>query len=128
MKIKYAVALVIISIFACSLDHENPLDPKTSGIEAPAAIRGLNVALTWQDSVYVTWHPFVQYDGYFLYRSLDENGYFRRLEGIDLEPTDTLYVDTEINTFERKCWYKMSAFTVIEGDTLEGYRCDPKTW
>jgi hypothetical protein len=131
MKIKY---LVVVSLFilliACSLDYENPLDPKNSGIEAPPIVRGLNVVLTWQDSVYITWHPISNYpiDGYYLYRSLDENGYYRRLTEATLSPVDTLYKDSEVDIFEKEYWYKISAYVALADTVLEGYRSEPETW
>lgn len=131
MKIKYIVLLIsFLLVLACSLDYDNPLDPKSSGIEEPPIVRGLNVVLTWQDSVFITWHPVNNYliDGYYLYRSLDENGYYRRLTEANLAYSDTLYKDAEVDIFEKGYWYKISAYVALQDTVLEGYRSDPETW
>jgi hypothetical protein len=114
--------------FACSLDYDNPLDPHNTGIDAPKTVRGLNVTLTWQDSVLITWYPMSQIDGYYLYRSLDENGYYRRLTEANLTFIDTLYNDVELNIIAKNYWYKISAYKAVGDTILEGYRSDPKTW
>ncbi|MCF7793966.1 MAG: hypothetical protein K9N09_09275 [Candidatus Cloacimonetes bacterium] len=131
MNFKYiAVLLILILVIACSLDYENPLDPNNSGIDVPPKVRGLNVVLTWQDSVYITWHPITnsQIDGYYLYRSLDENGYYRPLTEANLSPVDTLYKDSEVNIVQKEYWYKISAFKAVADTVLEGYRSEPETW
>ncbi len=131
MKMKYIGAVILLAlVLACSLDYENPLDPQNTGIDAPPRVRGLNVVLTWDNKVFITWHPITaqSINGYYLYRSLDEDGFFRRLEGINLQPIDTLYQDTEVNVFDKSYWYKISAYVAVGDTVLEGYRSDPKTW
>jgi fibronectin type 3 domain-containing protein len=123
---KIFLALILfVMVLSCSLEHSNPLDPENSGIDAPNEISGINVMLTTQNHVSLNWNPQQNIDGYFIYRSFSEDGQFDR-EAI-LSNTTSSYTD-EITITNYHTWYKLSAYIIVEEDSLEGMRSDPKTW
>ena len=117
--------LLLIVVISCSLEHSNPLDPKNSGIQAPNEVTNIIVTKTAQNHVNITWASQPAVDGYFIYRSFSEDGQFDRLE--ILAAGTTTYLDL-ITITNYHTWYKLSAYIIVAGDSLEGYRSAPKTW
>jgi len=117
--------LFCVVFLSCTLDHSNPLDPENSGIDAPSEITGINVTLTSQNHVNISWNSQQHSDGYFLYRSYSEDGQFDVLPDYNGQNSNFLDLETITNY---NCWYKVSAYVIVESDSLEGIRSAPHTW
>ncbi|MDN5353304.1 MAG: hypothetical protein PWQ09_60 [Candidatus Cloacimonadota bacterium] len=128
-KIIFIITCILL-LFACSLDHSNPLDNnqapgKVIGIEAEAIQSPPKVILTWEKSAELITE---EGGGYYIYRSLSYDGAYERIATIE-DPTITSYEDEEvILTGEYFYYYKLSAFKNIEGERLEGQRSDPVSY
>ena len=130
----FKITIVIISlllVISCSLSLErnNPLDPLNSGIQAPNKVTGINISIIAENTITIQWRPMnpTFIDGYFIYRSQIHTG---GLYSIISEPeeTDSLYEDVNVVIPGNVYWYKMSAYKIVEGKKLEGYRSEPKSW
>ena len=125
---KIGAFFLLVLFISCSLDHSNPLDPANSGIEAPSEVTGVQVSLTTENHVNISWNPHPNIEGYYIYRSFSEDG--------DYEPpvivgaTISSYLDliTINHITPYHAWYELSAYIIVDGDSLEGYRSAPKTW
>lgn len=125
MKKKLIPILLFILVVSCSLDHSNPLDPEKSGIPAPSEITGIHVVLDAQNHVNISWNTQPEVDGYYIYRSFSEDGEYDKLSA--LSTTTSSYLDL-ITITNYHSWYKLSAYIIIEADSLEGIRSAPHTW
>ena len=120
--------ILFLFILSCSLDRTNPLDPLVSGKAAPEEVPNIEVATTENNTIMITWNSLSNIDGYYIYRSQSYDGLYELI--IDLENLNDIdeyeYRDVEIpgNFY----WYKMSAYILVDGEKLEGYRSEPKTW
>ena len=127
LKIVIAVISLLL-IISCSLDRNNPLDPSVSGIQAPGKVTGINISITEEYTIEIKWDTMnpTFIDGYFIYRSQIYDG----LYSLIFEPnaTDSLYEDINVVIPENFYWYKMSAYKIVEGEKLEGYRSELKSW
>ena len=127
----FKITIVIISlllVISCSLSLErnNPLDPLNSGIQAPGKVTGINISVPVENTIEIQWDTMNPnyIDGYFIYRSQIYDGLYSLI--FEPDETDSLYEDVIIpGPFY---WYKMSAYKIIEGKKLEGYRSEPKSW
>ncbi|HPI26480.1 MAG TPA: hypothetical protein PLO57_08465 [Candidatus Cloacimonadota bacterium] len=135
---KYLAAiLILLSLFACSLKRNNPLDPnanpdiiipgEVSGIIASAFGSGYDtryVRLEW-----VSNNPY-NTDGYYVYRSL---GYYSSYAVVDTvmhavgSPTQS-YVHSSASdpsVSPGDYWYRVSAFKSYPSGNLEGRNSVP---
>ena len=126
-KITIVITLLLLLI-SCSLERTNPLDPLSSGIQAPNKVTGINISITEEDNVLIQWDAINPnyIDGYYIYRSQAYDG----LYSIIFEPdeTDSLYEDIDVIIPPNFYWYKMSAYKIVEDKKLEGYRSEPRSW
>ncbi len=125
---KYFVLItLILFILSCSLERTNPLDPLVSGEGYPGEVHNIHVALPVSNSVTITWTPVSDADGYYVYRSQSYDGLYE-LRGV----VDDDYVNGYEDSFDfnpqSNFWYKVSAYSLVDGKKLEGFRSDPTTW
>ncbi len=122
------VTIALLLVISCSLKRNNPLDPLSSGIQAPNKVTGINISITEENNVEIQWDAMNPnyIDGYFIYRSQTYDGLYT----IIFEPneTDSLYEDIDVIIPPNFYWYKMSAYKIIENKKLEGYRSEPRSW
>ena len=123
------VIILLLLLISCSLERNNPLDPLNSGIQAPNKVTGINISITEENTIEIQWDAInpIYIDGYFIYRSQIHTG---GLYSIISEPekTDSLYEDVNVVIPGYDYWYKMSAYKIVDGKKLEGYRSEPKSW
>jgi len=123
---KYIIPTIIILLtLSCSLDRTNPLDPFVSGEGYPGDVHNVHVAIPVNNSVEIYWDQVLDADGYYVYRSQSYDGLYE-LIGINVPANG--YVDVFQFNPDGWFWYKMSAYILIDGEKLEGYRSEPKTW
>ncbi|MDY6914993.1 MAG: hypothetical protein SVM86_01580 [Candidatus Cloacimonadota bacterium] len=120
---KIILSIFIVTVlFACSLDHSNPLDVDT---EPPEVV---NINIEQQQNppkMILTWNKAEDCDGYYIYRSQSYNGVYERIAIID-NPEITIYEDTDVDfSDEYFYFYRLSAYRVIGERKLEGKRTDP---
>lgn len=132
MRKRSLIIIALISIvLSCSLDHSNPLDPSNSGIEPPTKVTGIVIDIANNNEyIQINWDNVVNAEGYFIYRSEYIDGFYKRIypERVSQDSIET-YEDYDVTlTSGTFYWYKMSAYKFVNGDTLEGYRSEPKTW
>ncbi len=126
MKYIIPIILILFSI-SCSLDRTNPLDPLVSGNDAPSKVTNIAVAITENNTIIITWNSMMTVDGYYIYRSQSYDGLYELI--LDEENNSvSLYEDHDVDIPGNFYWYKMSAYILIDGEKLEGYRSEPKTW
>ena len=127
MKRIYLLLVIFALMLSCSLEHSNPLDPENSGIDAPSEVTGINVTFTNPNHISISWNSMQNIDGYFIYRSFSEDGYYDLYA--DLGSNITSHSDETISQ-NYKVWYKVSAYIFVDDEEnfLEGMRSDPKTW
>ncbi len=127
---KYLIIILIVLLtISCSLDRSNPLDPLVSGEGYPEEVPNIDVSVSG-NNIRITWTQMTNIGGYYIYRSQGYDGLFVLIkeESDDGEIPVTSYLDEEVNLSTNEYWYKMSAYIVIDGEKLEGYRSEPKTW
>ena len=127
---KYLIIILIVLLtISCSLDRSNPLDPLVSGEGYPEEVPNIDVSVSG-NNIRITWTQMTNIGGYYIYRSQSYDGLFVLIkeESDDGEIPVTSYLDEEVNLSTNEYWYKMSAYIVIDGEKLEGYRSEPKTW
>lgn len=134
MRKRSLIIIALISIvLSCSLDHSNPLDPSNSGIEPPTKVTGIVIDIANNNEyIQINWDNVVNAEGYFIYRSEYIDGFYKRIypERVSQDSIET-YEDYDVTLPPPEgthYWYKMSAYKFVNGDTLEGYRSEPKTW
>ena len=125
---KYFVLItLILFILSCSLERTNPLDPLVSGEGYPGEVHNIHVAIPLSNSVTITWTQVTDADGYYVYRSQSYDGLYE-LIGV----VDDNYVNGYEDSFDfnpqGNFWYKVSAYSLVDGEKLEGFRSDPTTW
>ena len=127
-KIRY-LTLIILLLFtiSCSLDRTNPLDPLVSGTNAPNEVTNITIVTTENNTIIISWNSVNTVDGYYIYRSQSYDGLYKLI--LDEENSSvSLYEDTYVVIPGNFYWYKMSAYILVDGEILEGYRSEPKTW
>ena len=121
--------ILILFTISCSLDRTNPLDPLVSNINAPNKVTNIQVVPIYatDNKIIISWNPMINISGYYIYRSQYHNGLYVLIkdEG-DIE--ESHYEDHEVDIPTNFYWYKMSAYIMVDGEKLEGYRSEPKTW
>ena len=123
---KYFMLIVLILLtLSCSLKRTNPLDPLVSGEGYPGDVHNVHVAIPVNNSVVITWSSVTGAEGYYVYRSQSYDGLYE-LRGDDV-PTNG-YVDSFDLNPEGFYWYKVSAYILVDGEKLEGFRSEPTTW
>ena len=125
---KKILFLIYISILlvSCSLDRDNPVDPHQSNIRVPQQVTNIFV-VKQHNSVSISWDNIEEIDGFYLYRSMSYGGYYELLQ--DLENTVTVFEDTNVEIADNIFyWYKLSAYTIVGEDRLEGIRSEPHSW
>ena len=124
---KYFISIILILFtLSCSLDRTNPLDPLVSNISAPDRVTGIWIVTAGNNATNITWDIMPNIDGYYIYRSYMYDGLYKLIK--DEGDTSVFgYVDNEVEDI-LNVWYKMSAYIVIDGEKLEGYRSEPTTW
>lgn len=128
MKILICIISLIILISGCALERSNPLDPVENDIKVPNEVIGISVSYNSSDEISISWLAQDDADGYYIYRCQSIDGYYQRIDDnlLNSELIDS-FIDDEIipGTWY---YYKMSAYIVIDGKKLEGWRSGPKTW
>ncbi|OPX28834.1 MAG: hypothetical protein B1H06_02475 [Candidatus Cloacimonas sp. 4484_143] len=124
---KKILFLIYISILlvSCSLDRDNPVDPHQGYIRIPPQVTNIFV-IEQNNFVSISWDGIEDIDGFYLYRSMSYDGYYELLQ--DLENTVTLFEDTDVDIVNNFYWYKLSAYTTVGEDRLEGIRSEPHSW
>lgn len=126
MKYIILITLILFTI-SCSLDRTNPLDPLVSGTNAPNRVTDIDVAITENNTIIISWNSVNTVDGYYIYRSQSYDGLYKLI--IDEENSSvSLYEDNDVDIPGNFYWYKMSAYIELDEGKLEGYRSEPKTW
>jgi len=87
---------VLLLAAACSLERNNPLDPKNnSDIETPRSVTGLNLTSSGSGAtskwVRVSWIRNEDPHHYFVYRALSYNGSYQNITPSGVVNADTLY-------------------------------------
>ena len=126
---KYFISIIILLFtISCSLDRTNPLDPLVSGEGYPGDVHNVHVTIPVNNSLTITWTQVNDANGYYVYRSQSYDGLYELItpEGIDV-PTNG-YEDSFAFNPEGFFWYKVSAYTMVDGEKLEGFRSEPTTW
>ena len=118
--------LILLLTLSCSLDRTNPLDPLVSGENNPEEVPNIEVA-TSGNNIVITWDSMLNVDGYFIYRSQSYDGLFAQIKD-ETNSEINIYEDDQVDIPGNFYWYKMSAYILIDGEKLEGYRSEPKTW
>lgn len=126
MKYILPIILILFTI-SCSLDRTNPLDPLVSGNDAPNEVTNIQVSITENNTIIITWNSMMTVDGYYIYRSQSYDGLYELILDEDNNSV-SLYEDEGVDVPGNFYWYKMSAYILINGEKLEGYRSEPKTW
>ncbi|MCF7858245.1 MAG: hypothetical protein K9N07_02820 [Candidatus Cloacimonetes bacterium] len=121
------IILITLLTLSCSLDRTNPLDPEVSNIHAPLKVYGITVTVTANNTTQISWSAMINIDGYYIYKSQSYNGYYKMIKD-ESDITADLYEDTDVDIPGSFYWYKMSAYVIVNGEKLEGYRSEPKTW
>ena len=125
MKNIIAILILLLTI-SCSLDRTNPLDPLVSGENHPEEVPNMEVA-TSGNNIVITWDSMLNVDGYFIYRSQSYDGLFTQIKD-ETNSEINIYEDDQVDIPGNFYWYKMSAYIIVDGEKLEGYRSEPKTW
>ena len=122
------IILSILLTISCSLDRTNPLDPLVSGESYPEEVPNIEVYVSG-NNIEVTWNGMNNIDGYYIYRSQGYDGLYELIiDLVDDESEEYYYLDDDVDIPGSFYWYKMSAYILIDGEKLEGYRSEPKTW
>ena len=119
--------ILILFTLSCSLDRTNPLDPFVSGEEEPNEVTNIQVSITDNNTIIISWNPMSNVDGYYIYRSQSYSGLYVLIQDEDNEAISS-YEDNDVDIPGNFYWYKMSAYNMVDGEKLEGYRSEPKTW
>ena len=121
------LSLFIIFTLSCSLDRTNPLDPFVSGDNAPNEVTNVQVSITDNNTIMITWNSVNNVDGYYIYRSQSYNGLYILIKDEESFEASS-YEDNDVDIPGNFYWYKMSAYIELDEGKLEGYRSEPKTW
>ena len=119
--------ILILFTLSCSLERTNPLDPLVSGEGYPGDVHNVHVVLQVNNTVTITWTVVPDVDGYYVYRSQSYDGLYVliTLEGITVNGYEDSF---EFLPESNQYWYKISAYKIVDGEKLEGYRSEPKIW
>ncbi len=122
------IILIVLLTISCSLDRTNPLDPLISGEGYPEEVPNIDVD-TIDNHTIIYWSEMQNVDGYYIYRSQSYYGLFKLIKDVEDEGA-TSFEDLEaiVTNNDDEYWYKMSAYIIINGENLEGYRSDPNIW
>ena len=112
---------------SCSLKRTNPLDPLVSGEGYPGDVHNVHVSIPVENSATITWSSVADADGYYVYRSQSYDGLYER-KGIVDDQNINGYVDSFDFNPQVNFWYKVSAYTSVNEEKLEGFRSEPTTW
>ncbi len=125
---KYFVLItLILFILSCSLERTNPLDPLVSGEGYPGEVHNIHIAIPVSNSVTITWTLVSDADGYYVYRSQSYDGLYKLIGVVDDSYVNG-YEDSYDFNPQGNFWYKVSAYSIVGGEKLEGFRSDPTTW
>ena len=126
---KYIIPTIIILLtLSCSLDRTNPLDPFVSGEGYPGDVHNVEVSFPVNNLVTIEWDLVPGANGYYIYRSQSPDLLFDPITPEGITFSEDGYVDVFQFNPDGRFWYKMSAYILIDGEKLEGYRSEPKTW
>jgi len=131
MKQIIMAALILFLLISCSLSRKNPLDPDSHNVSAPGKVTGIQVSVTGSNTVYLQWEALSDADGYYIYRSQSYDGAFPLIKEVEVSDITTFEdVNVEIATVgnENFYWYKLSAYLLVDGEKLEGYRSEAHSW
>lgn len=127
-----SIILCSIIITSCALSEDNPLHNK----KAPSVINNDDWSATNESgAILIEWTPFdiSDCDGYYIYRSLSQNGQYVNLVEIDNnydldaegKPNDIPFRDFDILT-GNYYYYKISGYKEYGEYKLEGKISEPK--
>lgn len=119
----FLLLIIYIVITGCSLDRNNPLDPRgNSDIEEPMIISGFT-AISNNASVILKWDKLDNMQEYRVYRSLQYDGIYEfRLTVTQIESSTYIEcIDNEVQV-DVYYYYKVSA---VNKQGLEGKLCEP---
>jgi len=128
MKNIIILTAIVLILGSCALDRSNPLDPVGNDIAVPNEVIGINISHISSNEIEITWNSQSDADGYFIYRCLSLYGSYVRIDNDQLNSgAFDSFTDTHVIT---RTWYyyKMSAYRLVGGRRLEGWRSGPKTW
>lgn len=125
-----SITLIILLLFiiSCSLDRTNPLDPLVSGKQAPPKVPNIAVETTPDNTIMITWNSMNTVDGYYIYRSQSYDGLYELITPEGINSSVSTYEDNHVVIPGNFYWYKMSAYILVDGEKLEGYRSKPISW
>ncbi|MEA2095304.1 MAG: hypothetical protein U9P73_01240 [Candidatus Cloacimonadota bacterium] len=127
MRYIILITLILFTI-SCSLDRTNPLDPLVSGTNAPNEVTNITIVTTENNTIIISWNSVNTVDGYYIYRSQSYDGLYELITPEGIDSSVSTYEDDGVTIPGNFYWYKMSAYILIDGKILEGYRSEPKTW
>ncbi len=119
--------LLLLFSFGC-IKRDNPLDPNAnSNIYIPQVVTNFQARALSSTTVKLTWDKRAGVNGYYIYRSMSQNGRYDRVDDNRLDNENyTEFLDQNpafiSGTFY---WYKISAYKTYNGKNLEGYRSEP---
>ena len=117
----------LLLLVACSLPHDNPLDPENSGIPAPSQVSGITIDRPQSGYVPINWDSVASVDGYYIYRSQSYYGdYVLHKEITDWNVTE--YHDDKNYISGNWYYYILSAYKIIDDKKFEGTRSRKVTW
>ena len=114
MRTLFTVLALATLLAGCTLERNNPLDPKNSGVEAPKEVINIQISASGAGStvkwVEVSWTGRAEDAGYYIYRGMSYTGRFQRLEENGI-PTSASIVYPDNSVFSGNTYYyKVSAF------------------
>jgi fibronectin type 3 domain-containing protein len=130
MKRLIPAFLLAIALLSCSLERENPLDPRNGDTKVPSEVTGITVTSYGNDSsqkwVQVTWSDGDVADGYYIYRSMSYNGEYQKIASIP--QADSLFY-RDYNVFAPNYYYysiaAYKAYPEYSDEPLEGRKSAP---
>lgn len=128
-KTSIIILILFVSLFfysGCSLDRNNPLDPKgNSNITEPPIVTGLMLQ-SISSTVLVKWHKAQNIKEYYVYKSMTHNGIYERIavipQSVSGDNQDISYIDSNVQ-IGIHYFYKISA---VNEQGLEGRLSDYK--
>lgn len=125
--------LLLLSLFACAFQRDNPLDPENTGIPAPRKVTSLNArGLSSPKRVELDWDEVPLCNGYIVYRAGYYDGDYRAIKVLEEDEFDAenpSYTDNDTALIPREVYYyKVSAYKIIEDNLrLEGELSENKS-
>lgn len=131
MKRIVLLTLAVMLLASCSLSRKNPLDPEGHNVNVPGKVNDIAVSVTGNNTVYISWEARPEVDGYFIYRSQSYGGDYPQimeLEGSDFSNYEDVDVEISAVNNQNFYFYKLSAYRLVDGEKLEGYRSEAYSW